>query len=79
MQSEATGKGIRFRNFDKNQEEVAYAVGAATLIPYFSLKQAVAAGLNSDVIARRYGVSRDLIEYRIKVCRLWSDYKQRRA
>lgn len=79
MHSEETGKGIRFRNFDKNQEEVAYAVGAATLIPYFSLKQAVAAGLNSDVIARRYGVSRELIEYRMKVCRLWADYKQRRA
>ncbi len=79
MHAEETTKGIRFRNFDKNQEEVAYAVGAATLIPYFSLKQAVAAGLTSDIIARRYGVSRDLIEYRIKVCRLWTDYKQRRA
>ena len=79
MLAEETNKGIRFRNFDKNQEEVAYSVGAAALIPYFSLKHAVMAGLGSDKIARQYGVSRDLIEYRIKVCRLWSDYKERRA
>ena len=79
MLAEETSKGIRFRNFDKNQEEVAYSVGAAALIPYFSLKHAVMAGLASDKIARQYGVSRDLIEYRIKVCRLWSDYKERRA
>ena len=79
MLAEETNKGVRFRNFDKNQEEVAYSVGAATLIPYFSLKHAVKAGLTSDKIARHYGVSRDLVEYRIKVCRLWTDYKQRRS
>ena len=77
--SEQTNKGIRFRNFDKNQEEVAYSVGAATLIPYFPLKHAVKAKLSADIIARRFGVSRDLVEYRIKVCRLWSDYKQKRT
>jgi hypothetical protein len=77
MMSEQTSKGIRFRNFDKNQEEVAYSVGAATLIPYFPLKHAVMAGLSADKIARRFAVSRNLVEYRIKVCRLWSDYKQK--
>lgn len=79
MLAEETSKGVRFRNFDKNQEEAAYSVGAAALIPYFSLKHAVMAGLTSDKIARHYGVSRDLVEYRIKVCRLWADYKQQRA
>ena len=79
MLAEETSKGVRFRNFDKNQEEVAYSVGAAVLIPYFSLKHAVMAGLSSDKIARRFVVSRDLVEYRIKVCRLWADYKERRA
>jgi hypothetical protein len=69
--------GVRFRDFDKNQEEVAYAVGAATLIPYFALKHAVEAGKSAELIARRYRVSRDLVEYRIKVCRLWADYKAR--
>ncbi len=66
---------VHFRNFDENQEEVAYAVGAATLVPYFSLKHAVAAGLSAEIIARRFIVSRNLVEYRIKVCRLWSVYK----
>lgn len=66
---------VHFRNFDENQEEVAYAVGAAALVPYFSLKHAVAAGLSAEKIARRFIVSRNLVEYRIKVCRLWSVYK----
>jgi len=66
---------VHFRNFDENQEEVAYAVGAAALVPYFSLKHAVAAGLSAEIIARRFLVSRNLVEYRIKVCRLWSVYK----
>jgi hypothetical protein len=43
------------------------------------LKHAVLAGLASDAIARRFGVSRDLVEYRLKVCRLWTDYKARRT
>jgi Zn-dependent peptidase ImmA (M78 family) len=78
MHEEESGKGIRFRNFDKNQEEVAYSVGAATLIPYYPLKCAVNSGLNAEAIARRFGVSRVLVEYRLKVCRLWADYKSRR-
>jgi hypothetical protein len=73
LAEEATA--VHFRNFDENQEEVAYAVGAATLVPYFSLKHAVAAGLTAEHIARRFIVSRNLVEYRIKVCRLWSQYK----
>jgi uncharacterized protein DUF955 len=74
--TEETGEAVHFRNFDENQEEVAYAVGAAVLIPYFPLKHAVGARMRSDQIARRFIVSRDLVEYRIKVCGLWADYKQ---
>lgn len=79
LHEEATNKGVRFRNFDENQEEVAYSVGAAALIPYFPLKLAVRAGLTSDKIARKFVVSRELVEYRIKVCRLWAEYKERRT
>jgi Zn-dependent peptidase ImmA (M78 family) len=74
--TEEATEALKFRNFDENQEEVAYAVGAAVLIPYFPLKHAVAAGLRADQIARRFVVSRDLVEYRIKVCRLWTEYKK---
>lgn len=77
MLAEETDKPLHFRNFDENQEEVAYAVGAAALVPYFSLKHAVAAGLPAEKIARRFIVSRDLVVYRIKVCRLWTEYKDR--
>ncbi|HXG94393.1 MAG TPA: ImmA/IrrE family metallo-endopeptidase [Blastocatellia bacterium] len=77
MLAAETEAAVNFRNFDKNQEEVAFAVGAAALVPYFSLKHAVSAGLIADRIARRYGVSRDLVEYRIKVCSLWPEYKQK--
>src|SRR5215210_2183264 len=34
MMAEETKAAVHFRNFDKNQEEVAFAVGAAALIPY---------------------------------------------
>ncbi|HXG65474.1 MAG TPA: ImmA/IrrE family metallo-endopeptidase, partial [Blastocatellia bacterium] len=43
MQAEQEESPLHFRNFDENQEEVAYAVGAAALVPYFPLKHAVAA------------------------------------
>lgn len=70
---------IRFRNYNKNQEEVAYAVGAAALVPYLPLKQAVSVGLSAEEIARHFAVSRELVEYRIKVCHLWSRYQRKQA
>src|SRR5688572_862088 len=76
LRTEQAEESINFRNFDENQEEVAYAVGAAALVPFFSLKHAVIAGLSATKIARRFAVSRELVEYRIKVCRLWQEYKQ---
>jgi hypothetical protein len=76
LRTEHSDEQINFRNFNENQEEVAYAVGAAVLIPYFPLKLAVEQGFASNKIARQFGVSRELVEYRIKVCRLWGDYKQ---
>jgi Zn-dependent peptidase ImmA (M78 family) len=66
----------RFRNFNQAQEEAAYAVGAAVLIPYFVLRLAVEQGVSVDRIARKFRVSRDLVVYRIKVCRLWQEYKK---
>jgi Zn-dependent peptidase ImmA (M78 family) len=77
MLREETGTPVHFRNFEKNQEEVAYSVGAAVLVPFFALKHAVGSGLPVEKIARRFVVSRDLVEYRIKVCGLWAEYKQK--
>lgn len=63
------------RDYRKSDEEEAYGVGAATLVPFATLKKLILTGKKSDEIARRFNVSRELVEYRIKVTRLWSDYK----
>ena len=76
IRTEHSEDQIKFRDFNENQEEVAYAVGAAALVPFFALKLAVQTGLPANQIARRFAVSRELVEYRIKVCRLWGEYKQ---
>ena len=72
------GQGkIAFRDFNEEDEKVAFAVGAATIVPYQALRQAIQQGLTAEQIAGRYGVSTDLVEYRIKVTGLWNTYKGR--
>ena len=65
------------RDYNDDDEEAAYAVGAAALIPYFPLRMAVEHGVPIERIARKFRVSRDLVIYRIKVCRLWQEYQRR--
>ncbi|MGH9819048.1 MAG: ImmA/IrrE family metallo-endopeptidase, partial [Pyrinomonadaceae bacterium] len=69
------GKAIA-RDYNQEIEEEAYSTGAAALVPYSSLKRFVEAGKTSREIARHFGVSRALVEYRIKVSRLWDTYKE---
>ena len=63
------------RDYNHNDEEAAYAVGAAALIPYAALRRFVRAGRRADQIASHFRVSRQLVEYRIKVAHLWPEYK----
>lgn len=63
------------RDYNHDDEEAAYAVGAAALIPYVALRRFVRAGRRADQIARHFRVSRQLVEYRIKVTHLWQEYK----
>lgn len=63
------------RDYNAEIEEEAYATGAAALVPYRGLKRLVEQGKTAAEIARHYAVSRALIEYRIKVSRLWDLYK----
>jgi IrrE N-terminal-like domain len=65
------------RDYNDADEEAAYAVGAAALVPYGSLRRFVRRGLNSRQIAQHFNVSRELVEYRLKVSRLWEEYKSR--
>jgi hypothetical protein len=68
------GKPIA-RDYREADEEAAYSVGAAALVPYAALRRFVEQGKTSREIARHFNVSRELVEYRIKVSRLWDDYK----
>lgn len=68
------GKPIA-REYQEAVEEEAYSVGAAALVPYAALRRMVNQGKTSREIARHFNVSRELVEYRMKVSRLWDDYK----
>lgn len=66
---------VMARDYRKADEEEAYGVGAAGLMPYASLKRLLGSGKTSSQIAARFRVSRELVEYRMKVTRLWPEYK----
>ena len=63
------------RDYSAAIEEEAYATGAAALVPYSSLKRFVLEGKTAAEVARHFNVSRALVEYRIKISRLWDAYK----
>jgi IrrE N-terminal-like domain len=65
------------RDYNNADEEAAFAVGAAALVPFKVLRRLVLVGKTAAAIARRFNVSRQLVEYRIKVSRLWPEYKAR--
>lgn len=64
------------RDYNADIEEEAYATGAAALVPYGGLKRFVEHGKTAAEIARHYNVSKALVEYRIKISRLWDSYKE---
>ena len=68
------GKPIA-RDYREDDEEAAYSVGAAALVPYSALQRFVEQGKTSREISRHFNVSRELVEYRMKVSRLWENYK----
>jgi len=68
-----TGETIA-RDYNRDIEEEAYGTGAAALIPYSSLKRMVNEGKTAQQIATHFGVSRALVEFRIKISRLWDEY-----
>jgi Zn-dependent peptidase ImmA (M78 family) len=64
------------RDYNDEIEEEAYSTGAAALVPYAGLKRFIESGRTAAEIARHYNVSRALVEYRIKISRLWDAYKE---
>jgi hypothetical protein len=76
VREDSSGKTVS-RDYRKADEEAAYGTGAAALVPFSALRKFVLEGQTSLQIARHFRVSRELIEYRLKVTRLWSIYKAR--
>jgi len=64
------------RDYNESIEEEAYGTGAAALVPYTALRRMVESGRTSREIARHFYVSQALVEYRIKVSRLWATYQE---
>ena len=62
------------RDYNAEIEEQAYSIGAAALVPFSALKRFVEEGKTSREIAAHFNVSYQLVEYRIKVSRLWKLY-----
>ena len=75
VNKDKAGKTIA-RDYNHAIEEEAYSTGAAALVPYTALKRMVFGGKTSAQIARHFNVSKPLVEYRIKVSRLWDAYKE---
>lgn len=71
---DARGK-VMSRDYRKSDEEEAYGVGAAALVPYSSLGRMLAKGKLSSEIASHFRVSAELVKYRMKVTKLWREYK----
>lgn len=69
----------RARDYVQSDEEAAYSIGAAALVPYSSLRRFVLQGKSARDIAKHFNVSQALIIYRIKVSRLWEEYKARNS
>ena len=69
------GKAIA-REYQAEVEEEAYSVGAAALVPYSALRRMIKEGKTSRQIARHFIVSRELVEFRMKISKLWDDYKK---
>jgi len=63
--------GLMRREFDRSMEQEAYWSAAAALVPYGALRNMVDEGLSISDIAIHFEVSLDLVEFRLKVTKLW--------
>ncbi len=63
------------RTYDTNEEHDAYYLASASLLPENAVEKMVAEGKTAIEIAKHFGTSPELVEYRIKRLHLWKDYK----
>jgi hypothetical protein len=69
----------RVRDYEKAQEEEAFGIGAAVLLPWRLFFTRINSGRPVDELAEEFEVSQDLIRYRIKICGATHLYKLRRG
>lgn len=63
------------RTYDSVEEHDAYYLASACLLPEKALAKAINEKKSAAEIAKTYGVSEELVEYRIKRLGLWRAYK----
>ncbi len=69
--------GVKVRDYDKDQEQEAYGIGAAALIPWSTFFPLLNIGASTEDLAEKYDVTRNLIEYRIKITGAYRLYMSR--
>lgn len=65
------------RTYESNEEHDAFFLAAASLLPASAVKNFVKTKEQIDAFAEHFGVSLELVEYRIKRLGLWREYKGR--
>lgn len=65
------------RDYNEADEEAAYSVGAAALVPFVALRDFIKQDKTSRQIAVYFNVSRELVEYRMKISFLWKSYLEK--
>jgi Zn-dependent peptidase ImmA (M78 family) len=61
------GGGLAARGYDHGQEQEAYGVGAAALLPWEAFFRDLNAAFSIEMLAQKYGVSTALVAYRISI------------
>ncbi len=62
------------RTYDQAEEHDAYYLASASLLPRKAVQDAVIKGCSAADIAKRFGTSPELVEYRIKRLGLWREH-----
>lgn len=73
----ASSEGLLVRDFDKRQEEEAYGVGAAVLLPWKFLFPRLNQGEGVEELAEAFDVTQQLVMYRMKICGATSLFRAR--
>ena len=63
------------RTYDGVEEHDAFYLATASLLPKAAVSACVSNGEGSDAIAQKFGVSQQLVEYRIKRLGLWKAFR----